>query len=838
MTLLEGMAYITDTSGVPVSGTGATGDPLIWDLGALQPNTQYSPPQFYVFVQITGAAGTPAHSKAQIATPLAYYQWDPWSMLREWSTDIQPLNVEVSLGMNPWTWDPVPGGEFVYQLYPCSDASTGSSQVILTDSLPLSTTLLTWWAAQPGWQEVSASPHQLVLSRPSLPSFWCGQVYLSVVLDAAAVPGMPLHNIATIWEANDLMANNNTAEVSHNVGSPHPNLHINKNWIWGRLVPGGSLQFEFSVGNSGNIPVDDVLVTATLPAGTTFVDAYSWEWQGTYPFPPDIITAEYLVWNLAHFPNGYWKDIGVRLAIDPSSPVGAALPITISVMRLPWEDRFDDNQRSWLETVHAAGPNLRVDKHSNWHWNWLDSLYFEPRIMNLGSTALQDFWITETLPANTTVENFWQNHGPYSEWIVDDPAGKIYIHVIDRMDPGNTSSYHLEISPDNAVIGVPGLGFTNTLDAPIPGDSFPEDNHDVVTAWTGSDLYVNKYLSAGEPRFGEVVTFTVEFGNRNKWPIDGNTPYGSHITDTLPAGFTFLRATAPWSPNEQWDPESIDGQTVRWGWSPMWAEALWWYQVAAQVTDPLPGALDLVNHVEAYSDNPQDVELDLADNEFDAPFTTLGPNFQVSKDYAGNGVAGTLTEYTLSVDNVGNEPGTDLTVTDWAPSWFTYLGGGAYNAGLVTWSIPTLEAGNTAQVVFSGTLSCTPGGVVNNQFYRVESSAEGISSPDGAPLSFTIAAPQIAASITAHPPTANPGQPVAFASTSTTDGTPLDYAWDFGDGGTSASSAPSHAFQNPGVYTVSLTVTDQCGFSDTFSMDITVDMQRVFMPLINLAVVR
>ena len=328
-----------------------------------------------------------------------------------------------------------------------------------------------------------------------------------------------------------------------------------------------------------------------------------------------------------------------------------------------------------------------------------------------------------------------------------------------------------------------------------------------------------------------MITFTVEFGNANRWPWNGDDQVGSHITDTLPDGLTFLRATAPWAPI--WDPQSINGQQVAWDWGTMWAESIWTFQIVAQVSDTLPGGVELLNRIEAYGDSPDDIEPDWTNNVYLAPVTTLGPNFQVSKDYQGNGVAGTAITYTLAVDNIGNESGTNLAVIDWTPDWFTYLGGGDdYNAGLVSWSVPSLAAGAQASPSFWGTLSCTTGGVVNNQYYRVDSSDQGIDSPDGAPVSFTIAAPQIAAGFTASSVSVYPGQPVDFTSTSTTDGTALSYAWDFADGGSASGASASHAFDTPGTYTVTLTATDSCGFSDTFTLIIEVAPRTIFMPLV------
>jgi PKD repeat protein len=56
------------------------------------------------------------------------------------------------------------------------------------------------------------------------------------------------------------------------------------------------------------------------------------------------------------------------------------------------------------------------------------------------------------------------------------------------------------------------------------------------------------------------------------------------------------------------------------------------------------------------------------------------------------------------------------------------------------------------------------------------------------------------------PTTPGPGQTVQFADT--TSGNPISWKWSFGDGATSASKNPSHAFSKAGPYVVSLTVSD------------------------------
>ena len=67
-------------------------------------------------------------------------------------------------------------------------------------------------------------------------------------------------------------------------------------------------------------------------------------------------------------------------------------------------------------------------------------------------------------------------------------------------------------------IGVQGLVFTNTIEAPLAEDIYPDDNYDEEIAMTGPDVFIEKWLSGGEPRPGEIITFTVMFGNHHGWP--------------------------------------------------------------------------------------------------------------------------------------------------------------------------------------------------------------------------------------------------------------------------------------------------------------------------------
>ena len=68
------------------------------------------------------------------------------------------------------------------------------------------------------------------------------------------------------------------------------------------------------------------------------------------------------------------------------------------------------------------------------------------------------------------------------------------------------------------------------------------------------------------------------------------------------------------------------------------------------------------------------------------------------------------------------------------------------------------------------------------------------------------------------------GELVTFdgSASSDPDGTIVTYAWDFGDGSTGTGVTPTHTYLTTGIFTVSLTVTDDDGATDVDSMLVTV----------------
>lgn len=66
------------------------------------------------------------------------------------------------------------------------------------------------------------------------------------------------------------------------------------------------------------------------------------------------------------------------------------------------------------------------------------------------------------------------------------------------------------------------------------------------------------------------------------------------------------------------------------------------------------------------------------------------------------------------------------------------------------------------------------------------------------------------------------------------DGTIVSYDWDFGDGNTTAGASPTHTYAGEGIYTVTLTVTDDGGLTDTATTTVDVTISSNAPPTANL----
>jgi uncharacterized repeat protein (TIGR01451 family) len=722
-TLPANAFYTGDSSGVTPTPVGNL---LVWDLGPMDPGDSI---QFYLYLENTASAGETVHNVADAWAP---FDENPDNNHAEADADVVVDTLNLYVNKDPQPGDPAAGETMLWSINYGNDHPVASGAVTLIDTVPAGTTIVEWWSDRAfGWTEVAAGT-QLILDAPSIPGHWNDQIYMRLALDPGLQPGTQLTNTVEIITANDDNPDDNW-HVRDDVwvaGEKRWDAHVEKDFGWGILVPGGEVEYNLHVRNQGNAAASFTL-TDTLPAGTSFAGAWQHGWSGQTPFPPDYVDDEVAVWDLGVMEPGDWINFGVRLAIDPDTPVGTVLENCAHVA-MDQDDGWPfDNESCLVHEVNPFGPNVAIEK---WYqWNGEGQLEYRIQVRNLGTEELFDVVISDTLPVDTAFNGNWW-HDFWEQVDLTYQSADELAWTLSRLEPGWGMGLNFQVDLDGGIVGQGGLAFENVAEVWVDGDVAPGDNVSAVTAYSGPDLYIDKWHSDGLPVPGALVTFTVEFGNANRGPW--GTQANTHLTDTLPAGMTFYTATAPWNPDDRWHPEMIDGNTIVWGWGNQDSGNTWFFDLVVEIDPAAPSGDVLINTIENRSDDPgQDVEYNYANNLSEAAITVLNPILEVTKGYETTGYVGDVVTYTLLVENNGNLTATNVIVSDTLPAGLTYGGGGdSFTDGDVMWTVPDIPPGDAVTVWFWATIDAT-GTIVNDQ-YRVVDSDQGVKSDPGPPVSF------------------------------------------------------------------------------------------------------
>ncbi len=120
-------------------------------------------------------------------------------------------------------------------------------------------------------------------------------------------------------------------------------------------------------------------------------------------------------------------------------------------------------------------------------------------------------------------------------------------------------------------------------------------------------------------------------------------------------------------------------------------------------------------------------------------------------------------------------------------------------------------------------LSCTPGTNGTFPIFALATDSGGFNGSSGPFVLRVNADPSVSAAASTY--VGEAVLPVDFTATVLGGTAPFQYAWDFGDGGTDISAAPSHNYTTGGSFTSTLTITDARGFNaSTFLAPIVVTM--------------
>ena len=477
------------------------------------------------------------------------------------------------------------------------------------------------------------------------------------------------------------------------------------------------------------------MITEALPANTTFnAGASSAGWVETAP------GSGIYELTIGALDSGDSGSVDFAVAVDPTVPAGFTLVQNTTSIEDDGTNGADENPGNNSDndtTPLSGGPDLYIEKDD---FNTVafagDVLTYSINYGNDGTIGATGVTLTETLPAGTTFNAGASTAG----WTETSPGSGVYELNVGSLPASGTGFATFAVIVDNPLAaGIDQI--VNSVSIADDGTNGPEqdtsDNTasdtDIVDA--APDLFVSKDDGQAVVFAGQVVTYTIEYGNAGS---QGST--GVVLTETIPAGVTFNAAgssagwaeTAPGSGIFELAIGNLDAGETR------------VVTFSVVVDDPLAAGIDqLLNNITIEDDGANGADQVPEDNmDDDTDIVVAAPDLVITKDDGGvSTTPGGTVVYTLSYSNVGSQNATGVVITETVPANTTFNPGAstsgwsetAPGSGIYEFNVGSLPVGSSGTVDFAVTVDSTvPAGftLVENETSIAD---DGTNGPDEDP---------------------------------------------------------------------------------------------------------
>ena len=559
---------------------------------------------------------------------------------------------ELTLSKSVSRTDVNAGDSLVYTLEYSNIGATAANNVVLTDTLDSN---LTFVSADNDGMPVG---NVITWTTSVLEPGQTGSV--SFTATANAVPdGTVIDNIATLDSDETTATDSN--RVSTTVHSETA-ISVRATSAPSKVQPGDVVQFTTRVENLTANPAEDLVITAFIPANTSYVsnlgggdfnvDRVTWDIGGIGPLQStSVVLSVRLDEDLA---NGDSINYSSSAALSNGSNAGAGLIIFVSS-----EPELSLQKTASRPTV-GAGEELTY------------TLDFANQGGDAPGAVLKDY-----LPFQT---NFVSATGGGSH------SGGVVTWNIGTLPTNASSSVSVTVLTATPLLNGTVLNNVAELGADLGlGVSASAD----VTASTLPNLKLSKITSQSVVSAGSTLSYSLLYQNTGA-TIANNVV----IADVLPQGTTFL-------PPSSGGTEA--GGVVTWNVGDLGPGQSGIVQLTVLVDGVIPNGTVLHNSSSIRSDNSPPSQALLVNTIVDSR-----PDLQFSKQASPSQVApGANVTYTINYENTGSDVATDVVITDLLPDMTRFVSasdGGAFDdtAGTITWdigSVPALATGSVILVV-------------------------------------------------------------------------------------------------------------------------------------------
>ena len=576
----------------------------------------------------------------------------------------------------------VAGGAVSYSLVVVNNGPSDAAAVSVTDTLPAGVTFVS--ASGTGWTCTNTGNTSVTCTLPTLAA--AATAPTITVTTTAPAQAASLTNTASVASTTaDPTPGNNTSTAITTV-TASADLAILKTGP-ATATAGSNIDYTLTVTNNGPSDAAAVSMTDTLPAGVTFVSATGTGWTCTNTGNISVTcTLPTLAGGTAA------PDITVTI----TAPAQAATLTNTASVSSTTSDSDPANNTSTSTTAVTAAADLAIVKTGPATVTAGASVTYSLTVTNNGPSDAAAVSVTDTLPAGVT---FVSATG--TGWVCGNAGNVSVTCTLPALATATTAPAITVVvtAPDQGGTLSNAASVSATTADPDPGNNTATANTTVTAL---ADLSLIKTGPATIAAGGS-ISYTLAVTDNGPSDVAVVT-----VTDTLPAGVTYVSATGTgWTCTNAGNisvtctrPTLATGTTAP-GitvvvTAPAQATALSnTATVSSTTTDPTPG------------NNTSTV----------ATTVTASADLSIVKTGPVNVLVGADATYVLTVTNNGPSDAAAVSVTDTLPAGVTFVSAGGTgwtctNTGnvSVTCTVPSLSTGVTAPAI---TIVVTAPGVIS-----------------------------------------------------------------------------------------------------------------------------
>ncbi len=244
----------------------------------------------------------------------------------------------------------VAGTSIIYNITLSNTGDLPASNVIVTDTLPVSTTIVD----SSHTYTCDSSSNTVTWQFPFLQGGTSESISLELQVDADAPSSITNQVTGTMTEA-DPDSNNNQAQHTTTISSPPagPDIAVSKTGP-SSIPVGFPLEYDITIVNQGGQIATGVIATDTLPTNVTFISSTHEAYNTTY----NASTGE-VSFAIGAMPPGETYHITLHAELSDTAPLGNIINnVTAALNEIDADSQ--NNSTQWPTTIVAAAPQLSI----------------------------------------------------------------------------------------------------------------------------------------------------------------------------------------------------------------------------------------------------------------------------------------------------------------------------------------------------------------------------------------------------------------------------------------------------------------------------------------------